>query len=145
MLLFGTPRKYVRGWVKNYPHSGCRIYFNQHLEKTDTSFSTSPCFSTHFVHLSSSFRIPLLKNVLGWAASHEYEISQNDECFRVVSKLFNIFQLQGMNHHQFKDFLIDTEFGYGDILYCTKIRCLGLGQTLRCVYDLESEVELFQE
>jgi hypothetical protein len=50
---------------------------------------------------------------------------------------------QGMNHRQFKDFVTDTEFGYGDIVYCMKIRWLSLGQMSRCVYDLESEVELF--
>lgn len=54
-----------------------------------------------------------------------------------VSKLRNFNGLKPSNLRQFKNFLSDLEYDYGDFLYHTEVRYLDTREVLKTVNDME--------
>jgi len=48
-------------------------------------------------------------------------------------------------NRQLKDFVRNTESEFGDTIHYTKVRWLGRGRLLKCVYDLKLQTEQFLE
>jgi hypothetical protein len=60
-----------------------------------------------------------------------------------VTKLINFIRSRALNHRQFKDFLVELDSDYGDVIYNTEIRWLSKGAMLKRVYNLKNELQTF--
>ena len=54
----------------------------------------------------------------------------------VVIKTFNFIISRGLNHHQFQQFLRETEAQFGDLTYFSNVRWLSCGKMLQRVYTM---------
>lgn len=62
-----------------------------------------------------------------------------------VIKIVNFIRSHALNHREFQALLVDTDAGYGDVPYYTKVRWLSRGKVLRRVFDLRKEIVEFME
>ena len=63
----------------------------------------------------------------------------------VVLKSVNFILSRRLNHHQFRQLLLEAESQYGDLLYFCNVRWLSRGDMLQRVYRLREEIATFLE
>ena len=63
----------------------------------------------------------------------------------LVVKIVNFIQSRGLNHRQFKSFLVDMDSEYGELLYHTEVRWLSCKKILKHFSALRNEITLFME
>ena len=62
------------------------------------------------------------------------------EVMDVVVKTVKFIQSRELNHRQFKSFLADMDFEYGELLYHTEVRWLSCGNVLKRFFALRNEI-----
>lgn len=60
-----------------------------------------------------------------------------------VVKVVNLILSRGLNHRQFRQFLVDTEAEYGDLVYFSNVRWLSRGSMLKRILKLHNEIVIF--
>ena len=70
---------------------------------------------------------------------------QMKEVMDLVVKTVNLIRSHGLNHWQFKSFLVDMDSEYGELLYHTEVRWLSHGKVLKRFFALRSEISLFMK
>ena len=63
----------------------------------------------------------------------------------VVLKTVNFILLQGLNHCQFQQLLLEAESQYGDLLYFCNVRWLSRGDMLQRVYRLREIITFLEQ
>ena len=59
-----------------------------------------------------------------------------------IIKIVNFIRAKGLNHHQFQEFLKNTDVDYDDMIYFLEVRWLSRGQMLKRFYDLWHAIKL---
>ncbi|XP_029656044.1 general transcription factor II-I repeat domain-containing protein 2-like [Octopus sinensis] len=67
------------------------------------------------------------------------------ETMDAVVNAVNFILSRGLNHRQFRQFLIDTEAEYGDLLYFCNVRWLSRGSMLKRFFHIREDVIIFLE
>ena len=62
-----------------------------------------------------------------------------DHVMRTVTQAVNFIRAKGLNHRQFKSFLVEIGSGYGDVVYHTEVRWLSWGRVLNRCFELRGE------
>ena len=60
-------------------------------------------------------------------------------------KTVNFIRSPGLNHRQFKSFLVDIDSEYGELLYHTEERWLSRGKVLKRFFAFRNKIALFME
>lgn len=66
-----------------------------------------------------------------------------EHVMKAVIKVINFLRSRGLTHRQFREFLLQLDTQYGDVLYFTQVRWLSAGKMLKRVYDLRKEIIIF--
>ena len=66
-----------------------------------------------------------------------------DHVMKVVTKSVNLIRSYSTNHRIFKEFLLQIEAEYGDVVYHSEIRWLSRGRVLQRFFDLRYEIDIF--
>ncbi|XP_075217838.1 general transcription factor II-I repeat domain-containing protein 2-like [Lycorma delicatula] len=61
----------------------------------------------------------------------------------LVINIINSMVAKALHHHQFKEFLIELESEYADLLLHNKVRWLSRGNVLKCFSSLFTEIQTF--
>ena len=68
-----------------------------------------------------------------------------DHVMRTVTQAVNFIRAKGLNHRQFKSFLVEIGSEYGDVVYHTEVRWLSWGRVLNRCFELGEEICQFME
>ena len=68
-----------------------------------------------------------------------------DHVMRTVTQAVNFIRAKGLNHRQFKSFLVEIGSEYGDVVYHTEVRWLSRGRVLNRCFELREEICQFME
>ena len=63
----------------------------------------------------------------------------------LIVKTVNFIKSHGLNHRQFKSFLVDMASEYGELLYHNKVRWLSRRKVLKRFFALRNEISLFMK
>lgn len=92
---------------------------------------------------------PLHKVLLFHCIIHQESLCKSRLDFKhvvdPVVQAINVIRSRGLNHRQFRDFLLDMDSDFSDVLYHTNVRWLSLGNVLKRVWELKEEIAVFFE
>ena len=73
------------------------------------------------------------------------KVASLKDVMSIVVKTVNLILSLGLNHHQFRQLLLEAESQYDDLLYFCNVRWLSRGDMLLSVYQLREEIAIFLE
>ena len=106
------------------------------LEANEINFISVHCILRHQEHQEAS-SISYKKQALCSKSLQMMEVMD------LVVKTVNFIRSHGLNHRQFKSFLVDMDFEYGELLYHTEVRWLSRRKVLKRFFALRNEISLF--
>ena len=73
------------------------------------------------------------------------KILRFDNVMSDVVKFINHIRSRALKHRQFRDFLVEIESEYEDVLYFTEVRWLSRGKVLKRFFELRAQVKAYME
>ncbi|KAI5152557.1 hypothetical protein ENBRE01_2918, partial [Enteropsectra breve] len=60
-----------------------------------------------------------------------------------VVAIVNFIRARGLNHREFRNFLLEIDAEYPDLPYHTAVRWLSKGKVLKRFFELRAEIDIF--
>lgn len=73
------------------------------------------------------------------------KILKYENVMKIVVKTINFIRSRGLNHRQFKTFLIELNSRYSEVIYFSEVRWLSRGIVLQRFFELRNEIDLFMK